>query len=264
MSELTINPGTHIGFSANKTVSQAIDEKEKNTNRLNICKSKELYMNGERVGLSDNEADYLKRKVNEEYNAKAGLSISATPTVQDAAAPATVTITVRTTWSGNPTDADAIPTVAGVSLTRSSAGVYTGTVSPGNNVAKTWSVQAIIKGVQKSANVTVQAYHRVRYGVSTLDTLSGSVPSDFKSKAPQWSAAGTYDFAFKANTYAFILIPQGVTLPNSMKGDTPSGVEGPLPVPFVKQSNLVVGSVTYTVLRIADKQAESVHNVVFK
>lgn len=262
MSELTINPGTHIGFSANKTVNQAIGEK--NTNRMTICKSKELYMNGERVGLSDNEADYLKRKVNEEYNAKAGLSISATPTVHDAAAPDPVTITVKTTWSGAPTDADVTPIVAGVSLTRNSAGVYTGTVSPGNNVAKSWSVSATIKGVTKTASVTVQAYHRVRYGVSSLATLSGSVPSDFKSKVPHNSAAGTYDFAFKPSTYAFILIPQGVSIPASMQGDTPSGVEGPLPVPFVKQSNLVVGSVTYTVLRIADKQAESVHNVVFK
>ena len=49
-----------------------------------------------------------------------------------------------------------------------------------------------------------------------------------------------------------------------MQGDNPSGVEGPLPVPFTKLANVVVGGVTYTQLRIASMQAASTHKVTFK
>lgn len=264
MSELTIDAGTKIGFSANKTKEQAQSLKD---NRMVICKSKELYLNGQRLGLSDNEAEYIQRKVNEEYNAKAGFSIQVSPTVQNAAAPANVTVTVRVTWSGAATDADATPTVSGsdgtsVTLTKSSTGVYTGTIA-GKNSAVTFTARGTIKGVSKSAAATVQAYHKIRFGVSTEAGPLTSIPAGFSERGPQSSAAGTYTFNFTANTYGYILIPNGVSLPASMQGDNPSGVEGPLPVPFVKLANLVTGGVTYTQLRIANKQAASVHNVVF-
>ena len=268
MSDLTIEQGARIGFSANKTKEQAIQDS--NSNRMTICKSHELYMNGRRLGLSENEASYLERKVQEEYDAKAGFSVTCTPNVLDAAAPAPVTITVRTTWNGILTDADTVPTVnykngggpvITVQLAKSSTGVYNGTI---NNLNKgvQLNCSATIKGVNKSAAPFINAYHKIRFGVSSQETLS-NIPEDFKSKGPQQSAWGTYTFSFKPNTYGFILVPNGVALPGSMQGDHPSGVEGPLPVPFIKQAYLVVNGVTYTVLRIADMQAESLHNVDF-
>lgn len=270
MAEITIAAGTHIGFSANKTKQEAVADAK--SNRMNIVRTKELFLNGQRIGLTDNEADYLQRKVSEEYNSKAALSVSCSPAVLDAAAPAAVTVTVRTNWSGAPADADELPKVnyqpssgspaVDVVLSKSSTGVYTGVIKS-LSAGVTLNCTATIHGVAKSAAPVIQMFHKIRYGVSTADTLT-AVPEDFKSKGPQSNAAGTYDFAFKVNTYGFILVPRGVSLPGSMQGDSPSGVEGPLPVPFLKQSDLTVSGVTYTVLRIASKQAESVHNVVFK
>lgn len=270
-ADFTVNAGIKIGFSANKTKEQAKANASDIQNRMVICKSKELYMNGQRLGLSDNEAEYIQRKVNEEYNAKAGLSISVSPSIQDAAAPTAVTVTVKTTWSGAATDADATPTVsyqgsivANVPLTKSSTGVYTGVINAGNSTVLTLNCSAKIHGVNKSTTATIQAYHKIRFGVDASAGPLTSIPSGFGSKGPQSSAAGTYTFNFTDNTYGYILVPNGVSLPSSMQGDSPSGVEGPLPVPFTKLANLVVGGVTYTQLRIANKQAASVHNVVFK
>ena len=57
-----IASGTMVGFSANKTEEQA--KADTTTNRVDICKTKQLYLNGERIGLTDNEASYIQKKLN--------------------------------------------------------------------------------------------------------------------------------------------------------------------------------------------------------
>lgn len=58
MAELNINENTYIGFTANKTETEA--KADKSSNRMNICKNKKLYLNGERLGLTDEEAAALQ------------------------------------------------------------------------------------------------------------------------------------------------------------------------------------------------------------
>lgn len=58
MADLTINDNTYIGFTANKTETEA--KADKSSNRMNICKNKKLYLNGERLGLTDEEAAALQ------------------------------------------------------------------------------------------------------------------------------------------------------------------------------------------------------------
>lgn len=268
MAELNVNPGTFIGFSANKTEEQA--KADTTSNRMTICKEKVLYMNGQRLGLSESEAEYLKKKLDEEFASKVGLQVSLSNTVQDAAAPAAVTVTVYTRFNGALVDADAVPTItatgfSGKVLTKTTTGTYTCTLE-GKNTHVTVGVTAKIKGITRNYSGTIYAYYKIRYGVSALDVIpaSGPIPSDFKAVNPQGTAAGTYNFAFTDNTYGYILIPNGVSLPKSMQGDNPSGVENDVtPVPFKKLANVVVGGVTYTQLRIATKQLQSTHNVKF-
>ena len=268
MAELTVPGGTMIGFSANKTEEQA--KADTTSNRMTICKEKVLYMNGQRLGLSESEAEYLKKKLDEEFASKVGLQVSLSKTVQDAAAPAAVTVTVYTRFNGALVDADAVPTItatgfSGKVLTKTTTGTYTCTLD-GKNTHVTVGVTAKIKGITRNYSGTIYAYYKIRYGVSALDVIpaSGPIPSDFKEVGPQGSAAGTYSFAFTNNTYGYILIPNGVSLPASMQGDNPSGVENDVtPVPFKKLANVVVGGVTYTQLRIATKQLQSTHNVKF-
>jgi hypothetical protein len=70
MAELNeIAVGTMIGFSANKTVADA--KKETANNRVDICKTKELYLNGERVGVTDVEKKFLEENLNPDSTVKA-------------------------------------------------------------------------------------------------------------------------------------------------------------------------------------------------
>ena len=67
MNEIAV--GTMIGFSANKTVADA--KKETANNRVDICKTKELYLNGERVGVTDVEKKFLEENLNPDSTVKA-------------------------------------------------------------------------------------------------------------------------------------------------------------------------------------------------
>lgn len=271
MAEITVAGGTRVGFSANKTLEEAKSLKD---NRLVICKGHELSFNGQRVGLSESEASFIKEKMDAEFASKVNMTVSLSTSVQDAAAPVPVTVTVKTTFNGAAVDADALPTCTAsnsggsnpITLTKSSTGVYTGKTVSGVSRAETFTVKATVKGIAKTVSSVVQAYHKIQYGVSSQDVIaaSGPIPSSFTSVGPKSSAAGDYSFTFTANTYGFILVPNGVSLPASMQGDNPSGVEGPLPVPFTKLANVVVDGVTYTQLRIASMQAASTHKVTFK
>lgn len=70
MAELKeIAEGTMIGFSANKTVTEA--KADTATNRVDICKTKELYLNGERAGVTDVEKKFLEENLNPDSTVKA-------------------------------------------------------------------------------------------------------------------------------------------------------------------------------------------------
>lgn len=56
---LNIDNGAKIGFSANKTKQEAAAGAAELKNRMVICSTKELYINGERIGLSDTEFNQL-------------------------------------------------------------------------------------------------------------------------------------------------------------------------------------------------------------
>lgn len=56
-----IKAGTLIGFSGNKTVETA--KTDTATNRVDICTTKQLYFNGQRIGVTDKEQTFLENGV---------------------------------------------------------------------------------------------------------------------------------------------------------------------------------------------------------
>ena len=274
MADITVAGGTRIGFSANKSLSEAQALKD---NRLVICKGHELSFNGQRVGLSESEASFIKAKMDEEFKARIGVKLVVSPTVQDAAAPARVSVSVYCTFDGAAVAPDAAPTaqasVGGLSLgtpiTMIAGGVdhsYSG-ATDGKNVEQTISVTVSVKGVTFMKFVKIPAYHKIWYGVPPNESLGTdfSLSTIFKSFCPNAFAACTYVFDFSsAICFGYFLVRIGVTLPSSMQGDNPSGQEGPLPVPFKKLTNVTIGGVTYTQLRFATAQGVCKHSVTFK
>lgn len=260
-----IASGTMVGFSANKTEEQA--KADTTTNRVDICKTKQLYLNGERIGLTDNEASYIQKKLNEEYAARMAVSASVSKSVIEKGVQTEVTITVTTKFDNAVVAPDSISVklnnTTDVSMTKQSNNTYTGTVT----MSDAFSVQASASysGVTKSASASVQAYYKFYVGQSTNAQVTSLPSSGFTAKGPQSSAAGTYPFTFTAGQYAYFLLPAGV---NRGKLTSPGAdglyhaVEGVSDVPFIKQSTqATINSVAYDVFRLANAQAASSHSI---
>lgn len=284
--------GTSIGFSFNENNGAS----PKN-NRLTINADKTLYFNGSRLGMNELETDYLKRKLNEENAAKASVVIevfngpTGVNTLDKDALPAQLTVRVTTKFDGAAVDSNSSGggtfTIVDTSskeeysaaFTKKSTGVYECVIYSGNpetstpqkvyyNGGFTIKADCSPNGITKSATKTVAAYHKIRFGVSELTELTAvssaqDAMAAFTTRGPQSSAGGTYDFTFTDNTYAYVMIPTGVNVPNSLAGSEPQGVEGPLPVPFKKMNDFVWNGVTYKQYRIASPQKASTHKVVF-
>ena len=279
--------GTSIGFSFN-----ANNGASPKNNRLTINADKTLYFNGERLGMNELETDYLKRKLNEENAAKASVVIevfngtTGVNTLDKDALPAQLTVRVTTKFNGAAVDSNSSGggtfTIGGKSaaFTKKSTGVYECVIYSGNPETSTpqkvyyngaFKVVAtcLPQGITKTASKDVYAYHKIRYGVSALEELTTTSTSQdamagFQTRGPQ-SSVGTdpYTFTFPNNTYAYVMIPTGVNVPTSLAGSDPHGVEGPLPVPFMKMDDFVWNGVTYKQYRIASAQQPSTHSVVF-
>lgn len=260
-----IAKGTMIGFSANKTEADA--KKDTETNRMVICKTKQLYMNGERLGLSDAEASYLSKKVQEEYNARMAVSVSLSKTVLEKGVSNSVTVTVTTKFDNAvvaPTSVSAkLNDGSALTLEKQTNNTYTATVTKTDSFSVT--ATAAYNGVTKSASASASAYYKFYYGQSTAATLTELPTSGFTAKGPQSSAAGTYAFTFTAGQYAYFLLPSGVNrgkLTTAASDGYYHASEGVSDVPFVKQgAQVTINSVAYDVFRLASAQAASSHNI---
>lgn len=262
-----IAANTMIGFSANKSADEA--KADTDTNRVDICRTKELYLNGERLGLTDAEASYLTKKVQEEYNARMSVSMSISPNVLEKGAQNTVLINVHVKWDGalvDPGKSNITCKIGGtvIELTKSSTGnYYTGSTTQTNSFSV--SVSATYNGITKSASASASAYYKFYVGQSTASSITSLPGSGFTAKGPQASAAGTYPFTFATGEYAYFLLPAGVNrgkLTSAGADGLYHAVEGVSDVPFIKQSTAAtINGVSYDVFRLANAQAASSHSI---
>lgn len=260
-----IAAGTMIGFSANKTEAQA--KADTSTNRVDICKTKQLYLNGERVGLSDAEAGYLTKKVQEEYNARMSVSVSLSNNVLEKGAQNTVLININVKWDGalvDPGKSNITCKIGGtvIELTKSGSAY---TASTTQTTSFSVSVSATYNGITKTASASANAYYKFYVGQSTASSITSLPSSGFTAKGPQASAAGTYPFTFTAGQYAYFLLPEGVARGKFASAGADGlyhAVEGVSDVPFVKQSTAAtINGVSYDVFRLANAQAASSHSI---
>lgn len=263
-----ITQGTMIGFSANKTESEAKANASSINNRMVICKTKQLYMNGERLGVTDAESEYLAKKLNEENNARLQLEQSATPTIVDKHDGTSVKVVFKTKWDGVYVAPESITAVdnsknkitlvADTSVT--GAKQYTATLKEDKYYTATVTHQGVTKAISTS---WIRAYYSVYYGVSAAETINSV--SGLTKRPANSTASGTYSLTFARGQYAYILIPSGVSkgkLNTADKEGVYHASEGVSDVPFIKQSSDVTfNGATYEVFRLASSQDVSSHDI---
>ena len=225
--------------------------------------------------LTDWQKDYLAKQEEEATKAKYTIVMSLSPNATFVRGTSTqVKVTVTTKFDGVNVDVQTLTgsnklqgfsgfadTPTATQFKKETTGVYSTTMAI--TEAATFAVTGIYNGISKNAQQSIQAYCLIRHGVSTNASLDATGIKALTSKGPQASAAGDYTWTFTANSYAYLCIPTGVTVPNSLKQTPPQGVEGPLPVLFTKLTAVTVDGVAYDVFRIADPQGVSTHTVKF-
>lgn len=265
--------GTMIGFTANKTVEAAKNDTA--TNRVDICMTKELYLNGERLGITDAESTYLAKKITEENNAR--LQVEVITYVNDTATSAPyvdkqdgtrVKVVVAAKWDGFYVAADSITLTnsAGTAqtlvadLSQIGAKATTATLKADERYMATVTHNGVKKVVYSAQ---IKAYYPVYYGVNSAETISAV--TGLTKKTATASAAGTYAFTFAKGQYAYILIPTGVGKGKFATADK-EGVyhasEGVSDVPFIKQvAAITLNNASYEAYRLASPQDVSSHDI---
>lgn len=268
-----IASGTMIGFTANKTVAAAKNDTA--TNRVDICMTKELYLNGERLGITDAESTYLAKKITEENNAR--LQVEVITYVNDTATSAPyvdkqdgtrVKVVVAAKWDGFYVAADSITLTnsAGTAqtlvadLSQIGAKATTATLKADERYMATVTHNGVKKVVYSAQ---IKAYYPVYYGVNSAETISAV--TGLTKKTATASAAGTYAFTFANGQYAYILIPTGVGKGKFATADK-EGVyhasEGVSDVPFIKQAAAItLNNASYEAYRLASPQDVSSHDI---
>lgn len=79
MANLSITAGTMLGFAANKSEAEAKGNAAAIQDRLTICTTKQLYVNGQRVGLTEGELSALTSLNLQNATAAVSLSLVSSP-----------------------------------------------------------------------------------------------------------------------------------------------------------------------------------------
>ena len=239
--------------------------------------SQAIVFNGKKYGeeLTEWQKEYLASQEQAAVTAKYAITIALSPSATFVRGTATsVKATITTKFDGKNVDVQTLTgsnklagysgfaaTPTATQFKKEAVGVYSATISI--TEAATFAVTGVYNGISKNASASIQAYYLIRHGVSANASLTADQIKALTSKGPQASAAGEYTWTFTANSYAYLCIPIGVTIPASLKQSQPQGVEGPLPVLFTKLAAVTVDGVAYDVFRIADAQGVSTHTVKF-
>lgn len=282
--------GDKLSFVASKTEQEAKAVTSggaihftKDTNRI--------FMDGKMYGgmtdeqkamlLTQSQKDYLNGILQDQIINNYVVSVKAS---SNTVTPGTsITFTITTKYSGTAVKPDSISAKYNgntVQLSSSTTGTYTYTVSATTascqlSVSSTYTAEGI--AIDKSASATTNVRNLIKYCWASVDTLTAtnmntacknnSNQVGFETKTITTTAKGTYTWTNANTGYYFLLIPQtpsAVTTPTSLTGSNPQGIEGPLPVYFVKQSaNVTYDGVTYTIFRIKDEQVASTHTITF-
>ena len=147
------------------------------------------------------------------YNQHASVSVSSNVpgNIIEKGVPKAVTLSWNYIFNGASTTPDTLQLKSGQDVLVGDKGTKTYT----DNIqdTKTYQVVSIMKGVTKTAGITINAYYPIYYGGSSKTTLtSDDVLAFTKHGAIKSNPSGSYNFQVDAGEYAWICVPAGMVI----------------------------------------------------
>lgn len=191
MANLTIPSGTMLGFAANQTEAQAKANAAAIQDRLTICQTKQLYVNGQRVGLTEGEVSALTALNLQNATAAVSLSLVSSPNpfelhgfVNDQMQyPTTAAVTLTVKYNGTAVQAVNASGIA-------QATVQLKTSDAAKVITLTWDASSkTYKGTNAKTAGEVGQYGTFSAAIQVRATSHGSVVTSPKSVSVSISSA---------------------------------------------------------------------------
>lgn len=248
-----------VRFSRNKTTREALSSEDRDT--IYFTKdTRDIVMGGEIYGLENKKRDYIDNLYQEHLKDLFTISISVTKSVVNPGSLITFSVVLMNSGKFCSSDGEVSGTgfLKDINFTEISNGVYRATVLIDEIGDYRSTIKASYSGIEKSESILISCRENIIWGWSELSRISGpSKLKDAKTFGPALESSGEYKFQNTKPGYYYFLIPNGTILSSSLSGNSPQGLEGPIPVYFTKQVSPEVDG--YSVFRISDAQAPSSH-----
>ena len=147
------------------------------------------------------------------YNQHASVSVSSNVpgNIIEKGVPKAVTLSWNYIFNGASTTPDTLQLKSGQDVLVGDKG--TKTYIDNIQDTKTYQVVSIMKGVTKTAGITINAYYPIYYGGSSKTTLtSDDVLAFTKHGSIKSNPSGSYNFQVDAGEYAWICVPAGMVI----------------------------------------------------
>lgn len=147
------------------------------------------------------------------YNQHASVSISSNVSgnIIEKGVPRQVTINWNYVFNNKSTTPDSLQLKSGNTVLVGDKNVKTFTESISDT--KPYSAVAVMKGVTKTAGVTISAYYPIYYGGSSKTALTSTDVLGFtKHSSIKSNPKGSYSFQVNSGQYAWICVPNGMVI----------------------------------------------------
>lgn len=172
------------------------------------------------------------------------LTMSRTPTLFEKGVSTQVTLNWSTKFNNQEIEPDSISVKKGSQVLTSDKALKT--IKDSISDTQTYSMTAMIKGITKTASVTVNAYYPMYFGASIKDALVSSEVLSLTKQPIKASPSGNVTIEVEANEYIWLCVPSNMTI-NSVKS---GGFDVPMAAPVTVAVN---GKGNYKCYRSANK-----------
>lgn len=156
------------------------------------------------------------------FGSKAALVVAAVPPSITAGALTDVTVNWSTKFDGEEVTPDSLTVKRGDTVLTTDV-VLKSVVDHISETTK-YTVTAVIKGIAKSAEITVEANAKMYYGANPKDTLTEADVLDFTAREIETTPAGDIEVPFGEVAYLWVCVP----VPMTIKGVSSSGFGVPM------------------------------------
>jgi hypothetical protein len=172
------------------------------------------------------------------------LTMSRTPTLFEKGVSTQVILNWSTKFNNQEIEPDSISVKKGSQVLTSDKALKT--IKDSISDTQTYSMTAMIKGITKTASVTVNAYYPMYFGASIKDALVSSEVLSLTKQPIKASPSGNVTIEVEDNEYIWLCVPSNMTI-NSVKS---GGFDVPMAAPITVVVN---GKGNYKCYRSANK-----------